>query len=170
MIGPEEWEALVAPLIEQAGLELVKLQVVHGHRQTQLRIFVDHEQGVSVGDCARLCREIGRQLEARFGPESAPLLEVSSAGMSRPIWALEHFRRFRGEKLHFELVEPRQGRLRFRGTIEAVEGERIRLRLDEGEILELTAGEIAAANLELDPWRRRAPPPGSGPTEGEREP
>jgi ribosome maturation factor RimP len=169
MIGPEELEARIAPLIEEAGLELVRLQVVPGHRQTQLRIFVDHEQGVSVADCARLSREIARALEDRPGVESAYRLEVSSAGMNRPIWSLEHFRRFRGEKLHFELVEPLGGRLRFHGTIEAVEGERIRLRTDEGEVLERATGEIAAAHLDLDPWRRPGSASDDARKEGERE-
>jgi ribosome maturation factor RimP len=51
-------------------------------------------------------------------------------------------------------VEPREGRLRFQGTIEAVEGDRVRVRLEDGGTLELTVAEIAAAHLELDPWRR----------------
>jgi ribosome maturation factor RimP len=154
MIGLEELESLVAPLVEQEGLELVRIQVVRGHHQAQLRIFVDRDRGVTVGDCARLSREIARRLDERPGLAAAYRLEVSSAGMNRPIWKLEHFRRFRGERLGFDLVEPRDGRTRFHGVIEAVEGDRIHLRVEGGPALEVTAEEIAAAQLELDPWRR----------------
>jgi ribosome maturation factor RimP len=157
MIGLEELETLVAPLVEQEGLELVRIQLVRGHHQAQLRIFVDQERGVTVGDCARLSREIARRLDARPDLASAYGLEVSSAGMNRPIWTLEHFRRFQGEKLCFDLAEPRDGRVRFQGVIEAVAGDRIRLRVEGGPDLEVTADEIAAAHLELDPWRRGAP-------------
>jgi ribosome maturation factor RimP len=166
MIGLEELETLVAPLVEQEGLELVRVQVVRGHHQAQLRIFVDQERGVSVGDCARLSRAIVHRLDERPDLATAYRLEVSSAGMNRPIWKLEHYRRFLGEKLCFDLIEPRDGRVRFHGRIEAVEGDRIRLGVEDGPELEVTAEELAAAHLELDPWRRRGPLRGA---EGEPE-
>jgi len=169
MIGPEELETLVAPLIEQEGLELVQVQVVGGSRQAQLRIFVDQEGGVSVADCARLSRSIVRKLDAQPGLGATYRLEVSSPGMNRPIWKLEHFLRFRGERLRFELVEPRDGHIRFRGSIEAVDGDRIRLRLEGDEVLEVRSDQIATAHLELDPWQRRPSIDARGRARGESE-
>jgi ribosome maturation factor RimP len=155
MIGKDELRAVIGPLLEEGGLELVLVQVVPGHRQHQLRIFVDRPGGVDVAACADLSRAVARRLEARLDMQGAYRLEVSSPGMNRPIWTLEHFRRFVGERLEFELVEPRNDQVRFRGTIAAVDGEQIVLRTEAGEDFTVGPAEIASARLDLDPWQGR---------------
>ena len=155
MISKAELEAVVAPLLEPEGWELVELQVVPGRRQVQLRVFVDREGGIDVAECGRLSRRIAQALDERPEIVAGYRLEVSSPGMHRPIWTRQHFARFLGESVSGELVEPRNGQLRFRGRIGAVDGERIRIDQDEGEPLELTVDEIAQARLNLDPWKGR---------------
>jgi len=155
MISRDEVAAIIAPILEEAGAELVEVQVIPGGRRTRLRVFVDREGGITVGECGQLSRRIGRDLDAAPALASGYWLEVSSPGMRRPIWKLEHFRRFVGERLVFELAEAREGRTRFDGTIEAVENERIRLRTGEGALIETDVAGIANAHLDLDPWKRR---------------
>lgn len=139
-------------------MELVEVQVAPGRKRT-LRVFVDREGGVNVSDCAQLSRRISRRLD---GLESSPgdyVLEVSSAGMNRPIWTEAHFRRFTGERVQVEIKEPAQGRVHFQAVIERVEGEKVCLRLQEKdadpETLELSIDNIVTARLDLDPWKGR---------------
>ncbi|MBM3317590.1 MAG: hypothetical protein FJY75_07025, partial [Candidatus Eisenbacteria bacterium] len=106
---------------------------------------------VDVAACARMSREIARRLE---GSLESYRLEVSSPGMQRPVSTLEHFRRFAGERLRFDLREPRAGRVRFHGAIRAVEGTRVVLDTEEGEEFRVGVDEIAEARLEMDPWKR----------------
>jgi len=157
MIRKEELQALFAPLLEGSDVELVQVQVVPGHKQHQLRIFVDRPGGIDIGACARLSREIARLLEERLDLRGGYRLEVSSPGMNRPIWTLEHYRRFQGDRLQFDLVEPRDGRTRYQGTIAAVDGERVTLEAETGETFTLALTEIASATLDLDPWKGRRP-------------
>lgn len=162
MISKEELEALVAPILRDAGAELVQVQVSAGARRAQLRVFADREGGITVGECGDLSRRIARELDRLAGLATGYMLEVSSPGMNRPIWALEHYRRFAGERLSFELAEPYEGRRRFAGTIESVEGERIRLRIAGGDLLDVELGQIAEARLDMDPWKRRELPRATG--------
>lgn len=157
MIRKEELQALFAPLLEGSDIELVQVQVVPGHKQHQLRIFVDRPGGIDIGACARLSREIARRLEERLDLRGGYRLEVSSPGMNRPIWTLEHFRRFLGDRLQFDLVEPHDGRTRYQGTIAAVDGERVTLEAESGETFTVAVTEIASATLDLDPWKGRRP-------------
>lgn len=157
MIKKEELQALITPLLEGSDIELVQVQVVAGHKQHQLRIFVDRPGGIDIGACARVSREVARRLEERIDLRGGYRLEVSSPGLNRPIWALEHFRRFQGERLQFDLVEPRDGRTRFQGRIAAVDGERVTLEAESGEIFAVDVTEIASAKLDLDPWKGRRP-------------
>jgi ribosome maturation factor RimP len=156
MITKDEATALIRSLLEGSGIELVQVQLSRGRKHVQIRVFIDRADGVTVADCAKLSHAISRKLEA--GPEIGTeyRMEVSSAGMDRPIWSMEHFRRFQGERVQFELVEPREGRVRFAGHIESVSGERVRFRTQQGELIEVTEGDLAAANLELDPWKKRS--------------
>jgi ribosome maturation factor RimP len=157
MIKREELQALIAPLLEGSDVELVQVQVVPGHKQHLLRIFIDRPGGIDVGACARLSREIARCLDERPDLQGGYRLEVSSPGMNRPIWALEHFRRFQGERLQFDMVEPREGRTRYQGRIAAVDGERVTLEAESGETFTVAVTEIATATLDLDPWKGRRP-------------
>lgn len=154
MMTREAMAALVGPLLDERGLELVEMQLIPGRRPI-LRVFIDSAQGVDLADCAEVSRGIARKLDALEPQASEYALEVSSPGMDRPIWSLEHFRRFRGENLRFELKEPRGGRFRFEGRIDSVDGEVVRLRVQDGEALELTVDAIQSACLEMDPWKGR---------------
>lgn len=159
MIAKAELEALIASLLEGSDVELVEVQVVPGGRQHQLRVFLDRPGGIDIAACARVSREIARALAPRADVDRYRL-EVSSPGMQRPIWTLEHFRRFAGERVQFELREPRGERVHFRGTIAAVADPWVVLRTEEGEEFRVTVDEIARARLDLDPWKRRRGPGG----------
>ena len=154
MISRESLVALVEPLLAQRGLELVEFQLVPGRRHI-LRIFIDREGGVNVGDCAELSRAIARQLDAQQPPVDGYVLEVSSPGMHRPVRTLEQFKRFQGEQLRVELHEPRDGQTIFQGRIESVEGNEVRLRIADGQLLEVTLEAIRSAHLDIDPWKGR---------------
>lgn len=158
MLTREELAALIRPEVETGGTELVDVQIVPGKRRT-LRVFVDRDGGVSIGDCAELSRRIGRRLDRLEADPGNYILEVSSAGMHRPIWSLDHFQRFKGERVKITLAEPQGEAGHLTGVIEGVAGEQVRLRVpgqDDGdEVLALALAQIASARLDLDPWKGR---------------
>jgi ribosome maturation factor RimP len=56
-----------------------------------LRVFIDHPDGVTLGLCEQVTKELG-DLRERFA------IEVSSPGPKRPLTKPEHFRRFVGRR------------------------------------------------------------------------
>jgi ribosome maturation factor RimP len=62
-------------------------------------------------------------------------LEVSSPGLERPLFTLEHFIKFKGSKVKLELRQATlEGQKRFTGEIVDVKGETVHLHVDAEEI------------------------------------
>ncbi len=151
-----ELAELVRPLLNEEKCELVECSVSRtAHGQT-FRVSIDREGGVPIEACAHVSRKMALLLDANPLLRGTYQLEVSSAGMHRPIWSVEHFLRFQGAPVRIELADPAANPRRIRGTIGPVEGERVRIRLEGngGEIV-LSLGEIGRAQLNLDPWKKR---------------
>ncbi|RPH15029.1 MAG: ribosome maturation factor RimP, partial [Alphaproteobacteria bacterium TMED89] len=97
------------------------------------------------------CEEISRALSALLDVED-PItesftLEVSSAGVDRPLTRLTDFERFKGFKAKVETRFLVEGRRRFSGTLGGVEnGNQVRITTEEGDAL-LAFGDMAKAKL-----------------------
>ena len=61
-------------------------------------------------------------------------LEVSSPGIDRPLVRASDFEDWAGHEAKIELKEPISGRRRFRGMLEGVEGDEVRIEADLGEM------------------------------------
>ena len=49
--------ALIEPLLEHLGYELVDLEYAPGRAHALLRVFIDQPQGVGIDDCEHVSRE-----------------------------------------------------------------------------------------------------------------
>ena len=81
-------------------------------------------------------------------------LEISSPGIDRPLVRRSDFERFTGHLVKIEMAVAHQGRKRFRGTLERVEGDAVHLHRDDtraGEDADvvLVMEDIADARLVL---------------------
>ena len=91
-------EALVRPVIEQAGFEFVELASTREHGRKVLRVVVDRPGGVDLDALSQLSATVSRHLDQE-GYEDGPYgLEVSSPGIERPLKRPEHFARSVGEQ------------------------------------------------------------------------
>ena len=71
---------------------------------------------------------------------------VSSAGMNRPIWSAEHFRRFAGEQVTLKLRVPLENRRKLTGQLVELADGRVKLIVDGREVsVDLT--NVDAARL-----------------------
>ncbi len=143
----ERVEGLLGPILEEEGLELVGVEFRRERSGWVLRVYIDKEGGVTLGDCVRVSRELGELLDVEdFIPYSYHL-EVSSPGINRPLRKREDFERFRGEWAKVRVSEPIQGRRNFRGRIVGCEGEELLLSVEE-KVLEIPLSNIVKANLD----------------------
>lgn len=148
-----ELERLLEPLVDELGYELVQVQASRTRRFHVFRVFVDKENGVNISDCAFLSRRVGQILDQDPSLVGAYSLDVSSPGMNRPIWSLDHYRRFQGEKVYILLRDSLDGRRRWTGRIAGVAREEVAIDLEGPGERRFRLDEIEEARLELDPWK-----------------
>jgi ribosome maturation factor RimP len=138
--------ALIEPLLERLGYELVELEYSAGRAHGILRLFVDKAGGVGVDDCERVSREVSALLDVEDPIPTAYTLEVSSPGFDRVLRTQAHFERFAGSRVFVELKVPRAGRRRYTGTLLAVDGTGIAVEVD-GQQVQMSYAEIGKARL-----------------------
>ena len=126
------------------GYELVDVETSRGGL---LRVFIDAPKGISVEDCARVSNHLSRALVVEGIDYER--LEVSSPGLDRPLKRLDDYRRFAGQLASLRLKLPRDGRRRYEGRLEGVEGDEIVLEV-EGERRRFALDEIDRARLVPD--------------------
>jgi ribosome maturation factor RimP len=145
----QEVRQVVEPILESQGFELVDLEYQRESQGWVLRIYLDREGGVSLDDCAEISHEVGAVLEVKDLIPRAYILEVSSPGLTRPLKKPEDFNKFRNQLVKIKLYEPLDGRRNFKGTLLGVEGDRVRVEVEQ-QVYELPLQGIAKANLEID--------------------
>lgn len=139
--------AMIEPSLEAAGYALVMVHLGDGKRKT-LKILAERKdgKGMSVADCSEISNTASVLLDVEDPIPGAYDLEVSSPGMDRPLVSAADFERFRGEAAKVECALPIDGRKRFSGQIEGVEGEALALVTAEGRVV-LPFGNIRTARL-----------------------
>ena len=146
----EELSGLLAPAIADLGLELVGIEFSPNTHGSLLRVYIDEsERGVNIDDCERASREISALLDVNDLVAGRYTLEVSSPGLERPLFTLEHFARFIGHIARINVNLPLDARRRFQGPIKAVEGDRVVIEQD-GALVAIAHANIGRARLVPD--------------------
>lgn len=138
---------LAAPLIGDMDLELVDVELVKERNQLILRVLIDHPDGVSLAHCERLNRYLSDELDRVDPIEQSYTLEVSSAGLERPLKKKEDYVRFAGKPAAIRLYSPLNGRKNFKGTLRGFEEGCVLLEDEKNEMHRLPLESIARANL-----------------------
>ncbi len=146
----EKLNELLTPLVTDLGLEFVGIEFSPSRGSSLLRVYIDApERPVTVEDCERVSREISALMDVNDPIEGRYTLEVSSPGIDRPLFTVEHFSRFIGSEAKINVAMPIEGRQRFHGQIKAVEGDRIQLDQD-GRDVQIPHANIVKAKLVPD--------------------
>ena len=130
----QELERLLAPVIEGLGFVCWGIEYIGQGKQTLLRVYIDHSEGVTVDHCEQVSRQVSGVLDVEDLIGNQYRLEVSSPGMDRPLFRKDQYRQFIGSLLSIKLSEPFEGRRKHRGILRAVEGDTICIVVDEYEL------------------------------------
>ena len=103
----------------------------------------------TVEDCAAISHAVGAVLDVEDPIRGEWALEVSSAGIDRPLTRTKDWERFAGHVAQVELVVPVEGRKRFKGIAMGADAEVARLRLEDGAEMAFPRGNIRRAKLVL---------------------
>lgn len=143
-------DLIVEPL-EAQGYELVRVQVM-GTEAPTVQIMADRadDTALQLEDCEKISRLLSAVLDVEDPIESAWTLEVSSAGIDRPLTRTKDYNKYAGFDARIELAFPGPGnRKRFTGKLIGADAEFARLKLESGETVELPRADIKKAKLLL---------------------
>lgn len=137
---------MLRPAVEEVGKELLGVEFVSAGKHSILRIFIDHENGINVDDCAEVSRQVSAILDVEDPISTEYSLEVSSPGLDRPLFDLPHFEAVIGETINVKISMPLNGRRKFKGKLVSIENDTLIVNVD-GEDYELIFSNIDKANL-----------------------
>lgn len=149
----ENIAALIEPVLEREGIELVDMECSRMGSRWLIRIYLDREGGITLQDCADMSRLIGDILDVNDIPPGPYNLEISSPGLDRPLTRDADFVRFKGSKVKIRLKEKVEGSRNFKGILTdyITEGDsRIVVLESDGKVYRLPKDEILKANLEYE--------------------
>jgi ribosome maturation factor RimP len=146
-INPELQERL-GKLISSMGYEYVGCEQVPQGRRFVFRIYVDRPNGVTVDDCTLVSRQVSAMMDVMDIFNGGYTLEVSSPGLDRPLFVIEHFQKYLGKRVKVRVVVPVNQRRQFKGVLREVVGDDIYLKMDEtDEEVKLSFDNIEKAHL-----------------------
>lgn len=150
MIITERIEHLITPNLDALGYGIICIQLLGSKRQV-LRIMIENKDmsPISIDDCVRVSREVSALLDVEDPIQSAYNLEVSSAGLDRPLIKIEDFERFAGNAIKLETHTLVQGRKRFKGILDRVDGSVIHLTMEDQQF-QIPHEEIRISKLDPD--------------------
>lgn len=134
--------------IHGLGYELVKVMVKGDLRKT-VEVLIDRLDGNPAGvqDCKIVSKNISAILDVEDLIDDKYFLEVSSAGIERPLVNLEDYVKFMGRYAKIVLKIAQDDRSKYKGKIIQVQNDNIELQLEDNHIVSLSFDNIKKANL-----------------------
>jgi ribosome maturation factor RimP len=164
-MADESLEQALEQRVEELGFEFVELERAGSKGRPILRLRIDRPgatpgHGVTVEDCTRVSRSLESWLDGEDVLGDRYVLEVSSPGLERPLVKRRDFERFQGEEVAVKGKGPLAGRGRrlegeLLGVVDAGDDERVRLRLADGQVVDIPRADIVRAHL-IFRWRDEA--------------
>ncbi|MEL6949471.1 MAG: ribosome maturation factor RimP [Pseudomonadota bacterium] len=142
----DEIEALLAPVLEREGYELIDVEFESKGGRSTLRLFIDGENGITLDDCARASNAVSGVLDVEDPVPGEYYLELSSPGLDRPLRRPSHYERYVGALARVVMQKGFQGRRRLKGRLSGLEDEIVLLDVD-GETHRLPLEKIESARL-----------------------
>ena len=137
---------VITPVIEGLGYELVGVEYLPQGKHSLLRIYIDHESGITLDDCEKVSRQVSAVMDVEDPLTTQYNLEISSPGMERPLFFEEHYNRFAGHRVFVRMSFPVDGRRKFEGILKGVEAAEVLVEINE-ELFRLPLAQVEKAHL-----------------------
>jgi ribosome maturation factor RimP len=144
--APDKIWDFVAPIVTGLGYQHVGTGLGQTESGLTLRVYIDGTDGITVDDCAAVSGQVGAALDVEDLISGEYCLEVSSPGMDRPLFDIEHYQSQVGNNVKVRMAVPLDGRRNFKGLLSDVGDDHIFVEVD-GELYELAVRDIESANV-----------------------
>ena len=148
-IYEQKAEALISPIVEKYGFELVDVEYVKEGSSFYLRAYIDKPGGITLDDCETVCRESSDKLDEADFIEEAYIMEVSSPGLGRPLKKEKDFKRSIGKEVEIRTYRPIDREKEFYGILKAYDENSVTIDCEEKERT-FQKAEIALIRLAFD--------------------
>ena len=118
-------------LIENDGIELVRIRIFDSSNLT-LQIMLDHtDREITIDDCARISKNLSKELENDTILNKKYQLEVSSPGLNRPLTRRKDFENWKGYQAEIfqNLSDSKLSKIE--GTIVGILGSQLHLHKND---------------------------------------
>ena len=125
-------EALLQPMVDERGFELVDVEYVKEGSNWYLRAFIDKPGGISIDDIEPISRELSEKLDQEDFISDAYILEVSSPGLGRPLKKEKDFVRNMGKDVEIRTYRSIDRSKEFVGTLKAYDKDSVTITDENG--------------------------------------
>lgn len=126
-------EALLAPIVEANGFELVDVEYVKEAGNWYLRGYIDKEGGITINDCETVSRAFSDKLDENDFIQDSYIMEISSPGLDRPLKKEKDFERSMGKLVEIRTYRPIEKQKEFCGTLKAYDNNSVTIEEDGTE-------------------------------------
>lgn len=136
---------IVEPLVSERGAELVDIELMGPESNRTVRVFVYRQEGLTVGLCAELSREIGDLFDLEDPLPGRYRLEVTSPGLDRPLRTDRDYTRSLQRRLKIVMSDGSN----FQGRLERFDAEILHIETAKGP-KDINRGAVAKATIEAE--------------------
>lgn len=143
-------EALLAPIVESFGFELVDVEYVKEGTSWYLRGYIDKEGGITVEDCVEVSRIFNEKLDEEDFIEDSYIMEISSPGLGRPLKKEKDYARSMGKELEIRTYRAIERQKEFYGILSAYDTNSVTIDIEDGSKMTFDKSDIALIRLAFD--------------------
>ena len=149
-IYEQKTEAILMPIVEEHGFELVDVEYVKEGGTWYLRAYIDKPGGINVDDCEVVSRRLSDILDEKDYIEEAYILEVSSPGLGRPLKKEKDFKRSLGEEVDVRTYRMIEKQKEFTGLLKDYDDAAVTSEMEDGTLKTFEKSDIALIRLAFD--------------------
>ena len=146
----QKTEALLLPIVEEKGYELVDVEYVKEGSNWYLRAYADKEGGITINDLEAVSRKLSDLLDEEDFISDAYILEVSSPGLGRPLKKDKDFDRSIGEEIEIHLYRSIDGNKQYVGLLKSYNKETITIETEDGDEINVDRTNVSLVRLTID--------------------
>ncbi|MBU1147676.1 MAG: ribosome maturation factor RimP [Candidatus Omnitrophica bacterium] len=141
---------IIEPILKEEGVELVEMVYRREAGRMVLRLLIDREGGIRLGDCAQLNQRLSMVMDEADTITERYVLEVDSPGIDRPFKIKRDYERAKGRLVRVMLSEAVADKREHIGTLEEILEDSIKVDTNKKGIIEIPFDKITRARQEVD--------------------
>ena len=143
-------EALVSPILDERGWELVDVEFVKEGSNWYLRAYIDKPGGITVDDCEIVSRALEAKLDSENFISEAYILEVSSPGLGRAIRKDKDYVRNEGKEIERRLYKPFEHEKEWRGVLTGWNADSVTITVEDDREIVFARKDLALVREAFD--------------------